>query len=89
MIKTKPAGAHELRYINYKGQHKVEMITHVSLYLVNSQWKDLREVKIPVGKKAYIMCPSCKSDDWSDDSSHLKGFSCRGCGLEILAHTEG
>lgn len=88
MSNMKDAGQYELRYMDYMSRHKVDMITHISLPLSNSQWKDLRKVQIPIGKKAYLKCPSCGSDDWSDDSFHLKGFSCRGCGLEILAHTE-
>lgn len=74
--------------MNYKGEFKVEMVTHVSSLKSGARWVNLTKVKIPEGKVAFVQCPVCKSDNWNDDSSHLKGYSCGGCGNEILLHTE-
>tara|TARA_Y100001956_G_scaffold64393_1_gene64948 strand:+ start:1923 stop:2252 length:330 start_codon:yes stop_codon:yes gene_type:complete len=87
-MEMKEAGAHRLTYMNYKGEFKVEMVTHVSSLKTNARWINLTKVKIPVGKVAFVQCPSCKSDNWTDDSPHLKGYSCGGCGNEILLHTD-
>ena len=87
-MEMKEAGAHRLTYMNHKGEFKEEMVTHVSSLNPNSRWINLTKVMIPEGKFAFIQCPSCKSDNWSDDSSHMNGYSCGGCGKEILLHTD-
>lgn len=84
----KPAGPHKLTYKNIHGEYKVEYVTHVSLFSSSGRWKDITKVLIPEGKTAFVQCPACKSNDWSNDSSHLKGISCIGCSFEILVHNE-
>jgi len=84
----KQAGAHRLTYLNYKGDYKTTYVTHASGTRETSSWVDLTKVMIPEGKVAFIQCPSCKSDNWSDDSQHLNGYSCMGCGYEILLYVD-
>ena len=87
-MEMKKAGAHRLTYMNYKGEFKVEMVTHASGTRENSTWVDLTKVMIPEDKVAYIQCPSCKGDNWSDDSPHINGYSCESCGYEVLLHKD-
>ncbi len=87
-MKLKNAGAHRLRYTDYKGVERLEWITHVCSFNSEGTWINLTEVKIPEGKVAFIQYPKCKGDSWSDDSAHLKGYSCMCCGHEILLHTD-
>mgnify|MGYP006126581555 FL=1 len=87
-MEMKEAGAHSLTYMNYKGEFKTEMVTHVSSLNSGARWIDLTKVKIPVGKVAFVQCPTCKSDNWTDDSAHMQGYACGGCDYEILLHTD-
>lgn len=82
------AGAHRLTYRDYKFEHKTIKVTHASSIQENSAWVDLTKAMIPEGKSAYVQCPKCKADDWTEDSQFMNGFMCGGCGYEILLHTD-
>ena len=80
----KEAGAHRLTYLSNSGRYVDIKVTKVST--LDGPWLDISKTKIPEGKTAFVRCPKCKSNDWNDDSIHLNGFSCGGCGFEIVTN---
>lgn len=77
------AGEHRLTYRDYKGEHVDIKVSSVSVF--EGPWHDVTKVMIPEGKKPFVKCPKCQSDNWTDDSAHVNGFQCDSCMFEILA----
>ncbi len=82
------AGAHRLTYRDYKFEYKTRKVTHASGIQETSKWVDLTKTLIPEGKIAYVQCPKCRADDWTEDSQFMAGVVCGCCGYEILVHTD-
>lgn len=77
------AGKHRLTYRDIHGRHFDTEISQVST--LQGSWIDVTKTMIPKGKKAFIKCPKCNADNWTDDCHHMNGYSCDSCMFEILA----